>query len=133
MGSFLGAHADQLKRRGRALANKCFLCEEDEETIEHLSVHCKKARILWDLFLTIVGTSWVFPSSVLQNLLSWQGVNVGKKRKKIWLTAPLCLFWTLWRENNRVAFENGVTSSQRTKATFLSNLWSWANLYSVDL
>ena len=31
-----------------------------------------------------------------------------------------------------VAFENGVTSAQRTKATFLSNLWSWANLYSED-
>ena len=31
-----------------------------------------------------------------------------------------------------VAFENGVTSAQRTKVTFLSNLWSWANLYSVD-
>ena len=31
-----------------------------------------------------------------------------------------------------VVFENGVTSAQREKATFLSNLWSWANLYSVD-
>ena len=29
-------------------------------------------------------------------------------------------------------FENGVTSTQRTTATFLSNLWYWANLYSVD-
>ena len=31
-----------------------------------------------------------------------------------------------------VAFENGVTSAQRTKATIWSNLWSWTNLYSVD-
>ena len=37
---------DQLKRRGRALANKCFLYEEDEETIEHLLIHCKKVRML---------------------------------------------------------------------------------------
>ena len=27
---------DQLKRRDRALANRCFLCKEEEETIEHL-------------------------------------------------------------------------------------------------
>ena len=37
---------DQLKRRGRALANRCFLCEEDEEDINHLLLHCKKARML---------------------------------------------------------------------------------------
>ena len=56
---------DQLKRRGRALANRCFLCEEDEEDINHLLLHCKKARMLWDLLLSIVGTSWVFPDSVI--------------------------------------------------------------------
>ena len=57
---------------------------------------------------------------------------MGKKRKNIWLTAPLCLFWTLWQERNMVAFENRVISAQRIKVIFLSNFWSWANLYSVD-
>ena len=123
---------DQLKCWRRVLANRCYLCEEDEETIEHLLVHCKKAKMLWDLFLLIVGTNWVFPSSVLHTLLSCKGATVGKKRKKIWLVASLYLFWILWRERNRVTFENDVTSSQRTKTTFLSNLWSWANLCSVD-
>ena len=59
---------DQRKCRGRALANRCFLCEEDEETIKHLLIHCKKAKTLWDLVLSIVGTSWVFPCSVLHTL-----------------------------------------------------------------
>ena len=44
---------DQLKRHGRAFANKCFLSEEDEETIEHLQIHCKKARMFWDFFLLL--------------------------------------------------------------------------------
>ena len=30
---------DNLKRRGMAFANRCFLCEEDEETIDHLLIH----------------------------------------------------------------------------------------------
>ena len=57
---------------------------------------------------------------------------MGKKGKKNWIAAPLCLFWTPWRARNRLVFENEDTSAQRMKANFVSNLWTWANLYSVD-
>ena len=86
---------DNLERRGMTFANRCFMCEEDEETIYHLLIHCKSAKMLWDLFLSMVGISWVFPQSVLHTLLAWQGVVMEKKRKKIWIAAPSCLFWTL--------------------------------------
>ena len=115
---------DQLKHRGWAFSNRCFLCEEDEETIDHLLIRYKRAKTLWNLFLSVVGTSWVFPHSVLYTLLAWQGTAMGKKRKKIWMIAPLCLFWTLWHERNRVVFENEVTSIQRIKANFVANLWT---------
>ena len=59
---------DQLKRRGRTLANICFLCEE--EVVEHLLLHCPKAK-LWDLFLAILGVQWVFPFTIRGTLLSW--------------------------------------------------------------
>ena len=123
---------DQLKRRGMTFANRCFMCEEEEETIDHLLIHCKFTKMLWDLILSIVGISWVFPQSVLHTLLAWQGAAVGKKRKKIWFAAPLCLFWNIWRARNRLVFENEVPSTQRIKANFVTNLWTWANLYSVD-
>ena len=45
---------DQLKRRGRPLANQCYLCE-NEKTIDHLLVHCLDASMLWELILVIVG------------------------------------------------------------------------------
>ena len=122
---------EQLKCHGRSLTNICCLCEEDEETIDHLLIHCKTARMIWVLFLMIVGTTWVFPHSVKHTLLAWQRAHVGKKRKKIWMASPLCLFWTLWRERNRVVFDNGVTNTQKIKANFLSNMWNWTNLYSV--
>ena len=34
-------------------------------------------------------------------------------------------------ERNRVVFDNGVFNAQKIKSNFLSNLWNWANLYSV--
>ena len=45
---------DQLKRRGIPLVNGCFLCEEEEETIDHLLIHCSRAKMLWNLFLAIM-------------------------------------------------------------------------------
>ena len=113
---------DQLKRRGIPLVNMCCLCEENEETIDHLLIHCSRAKILWDLLLAITGFHWVFPRSVRQLLLVWQSVSVGKNGKRVWLAAPLCIFWTLWMERNRVVFENEAPSAHRMKSFFLFSL-----------
>ena len=84
----------------------------EEETIEHLLVHCQQARLLWESILEIFGVSWVVPFSV------WLAL-VGKKHKKVWRAAPLCLFWTIWRERNSVAFENVVFPAHKMKRTFI--------------
>ena len=73
---------DQLKHREMPFANICFLCEEDEETIDHLLIHYKSAKMLWNFFLSIVGTSWVISCSFLHTLLAWQGAAWVKSKKK---------------------------------------------------
>ena len=123
---------DRLKKRGIPLVNRCFLCKDDEETIDHLLIHCSRAKMLWNFFLVITDYNWVFPLTVCQFLLAWQSASVGKKRKRVWLVAPLCLFWTLWNERNRTTFENETPFVHRMKSTFLFTLWSCAKLYSFD-
>ena len=88
--------------------------------------------MLWDLLLSIVGTSWVVSDSIIHMLLSWQGVPVGKKRKNIWNVAPVCLFWTIWHSRNMLVSENRATSDQRTKYLFLSKLWTLVNTHCVE-
>ena len=73
---------DQLKRRGISIVNRCCLCEENEETIDHLLIHCSRAKILWNILLAITDINWVFPRSVRQLLLAWQSVSVGKKKEE---------------------------------------------------
>ena len=50
---------------------------------------------------------------------------MGKKRRKVWKAAPLCLFRAVWKERNRIAFENEEPSVHRLKKSFVCNLWFW--------
>ena len=68
-------------------------------------------------------------SSVRGLLLSGGGSFVGRKSKKAWKVAPLCLFWTIWRERNKRAFENCKSLDQTFKSSFLYLFWDWARLY----
>ena len=54
---------------------------------------------------------------------------MGKKRKKILKSIPLCIFWTVWKEMNRLAFRGRELAIQRFKYSFLCNIWGWAKLY----
>ena len=50
---------DQLQRKGFALANRCFLCQEVEERANHLLLHCAITRVLWDFLFSLFGIPWV--------------------------------------------------------------------------
>ena len=117
---------DQLKRRGWSIANGCFVCCAEEELLNYILIHCLKARVLWELVFAMFGVMWVLPLSARDTLLGWHGSFVGKKRRKAWMTTPLCLFWSDWKERNMITFENEDLLIQRMKYLFVCNLWSWS-------
>ena len=78
-----------------------------EETVNHILIRCIVAKVLWDMICALFGVQWVFPETVKEVLLSWRGPFVGEKRKKIWKSIPLYIFWTLWKERNRLTFRGG--------------------------
>ncbi|KAL6331568.1 hypothetical protein AAG906_011508 [Vitis piasezkii] len=110
---------DQLEKRGCILANKCVLCCAEEETINHILIHCPKARVLWDLVFSLFGVNWVLSFTVRDTLSGWSASFVDKKRGKTWRAAPLCLFWTVWKERNMIVFDNEVLSILRMKNSFV--------------
>ena len=113
---------DQLKKRGRFLANRCFFCCEEEDSIDHILIQCSRAKVLWELVFALFVVTWVLPFSVRDTLSGWCGFNLGKKRRKVWKAAPLCIFWTVWKERNRIAFDNEELSMHRLKKIFVCGL-----------
>ena len=76
-----------------------------------------------------MGASWAFPKTVKEAIYSWKGSFVGKKRKMLWNSIPLCIFWIVWKERNQIAFKDGLIAVQRLKYSFVYNLWSWNRVF----
>ena len=83
---------DQIQRKGWSLANQCFLCHAHEKSFDHILLHYGKARVLWELLFSLFKVYWVMQSTIKETLLGWHGSFVGRKQKKAWRVAPLCLF-----------------------------------------
>ena len=53
---------------------------------------------------------------------------VRKHVRKLWKAAPFSLLWAIWKERNKIVFEDATFSHGRLKLSFISSLTSWAGL-----
>ena len=116
---------------GIQMASRCPLCGRNEESLDHLLLHCHS---IWRLYLeamggiiSIPGLSWACPRSAKELLEGWSCSTIRKKTKNLWMAAPLYLFWAIWRERNRIVFDNVDFCFSRLKTSFISIFVYWAN------
>jgi hypothetical protein len=105
------------------MVNKCWLCESEEESVDHLLLHCGAASALWNAFFARFGLSWVMPSSVKELYASWWSGGCSRSAV-VWKMVPLCIMWCIWREHSDRCFENSLRSSDLLHF-FLFTLFTW--------
>ncbi|XP_019055998.1 PREDICTED: uncharacterized protein LOC109115886 [Nelumbo nucifera] len=97
-----------LVRRGiQILDLSCSLCGSSAESTDHLCIHCPFSSQLWSHFLR-----WVMPRSVKELLCCWKLMGLSKKKKTVWKTIPIAVFWSIWSERNRRIFCNKASSPE---------------------
>jgi hypothetical protein len=115
---------DNIGRRGLVVVNRCWLCESDVESVDHLLLHCAVARDLWITFFARFGLCWVMPRSVKELLASWW--TAGRTRSAVvWKMVPHCILWCIWRERNNRCFEGVSRTREELIHFFLVTLYSW--------
>ena len=62
---------DNLILWGHTLVNQCCMCCCNEETVDHLLLHCPVAHSLWVYMYQIFGIQWVIPGSVESLVYCW--------------------------------------------------------------
>lgn len=69
------------------------------------------------------------PYSIRALLESWQSQKVGKRKKKIWKSIPLCIMWPIWLGRNSRCFEDKSSHISVVKNRCLQNLYFRCSLY----
>ena len=62
-------------------------------------------------------------------LEKWFTMPLGKKDSKLWRVVPVCLLWVIWKERNKIIFEDVGFSFDGGKSSFCNSLFSWACVY----
>ena len=78
------------------------------------------------------GVGWVYPHSVKDLLLGWSYFPIRENARKLWMATPLSFLWTIWKERNKLVFEDASFSFNRLKVSFFTSLFSWAR-FNADL
>lgn len=95
---------ENLNERGFRLHSRCFLCEEQRETVNHLFLHCKWTEHLWQMFITMRKITWVKPGRIKEVLKCWNRDGFANRKEERWKIVPSCIWWTVWLERNHRCF-----------------------------
>ena len=57
-----------------------------------------------------------------------------KNGSKLWWATPLGICWAIWKERNRIVFEDAPFSHSRLKHSIISSLFFWTMIFpNVDV
>jgi hypothetical protein len=122
---------DNLHKRGVFVVNWCCMCKKSDESINHLLLHCEVASALWSGLFHLFGVVWVMNGRVRDLLACWNGQSGNNMVKEVWRMAPLCLFWTVWKERNARCFENTEMPMAELSNRFLKLLFLWVGVLNI--
>ncbi|WVZ52762.1 hypothetical protein U9M48_003790, partial [Paspalum notatum var. saurae] len=94
---------DRLAMRGLPHPSQGVLCDQEEETVQHILTSCVFARQFWHHLLAPLGMSSIAPSLDEISFADWWKKAIGrveKPRKKGFNSLLILGAWTLWNHRN---------------------------------
>jgi hypothetical protein len=104
---------DRLAKRGLPHPDKCPLCDQDDETIQHLLTSCVIARQVWFTLFSPLDLTEAVPSQNDTSFSEWWRIamkKVKKEHKKGVNSLIILGAWTIWKHRNACVFD-GVSPS----------------------
>jgi hypothetical protein len=130
---------DRLAKRGLPHPSVCPLCDQEEETIQHLLISCVFAKHFWYLLLRRSGLPNLSSDNALCSLEDyWWSRAVDKVPRDLQLgfnSLVILGAWSLWRHRNDCVF-NGRSPSLASVLTLAGDelrMWCLAGAKGMNL
>jgi hypothetical protein len=100
---------ENLRRRGWEGPNRCPLCLQEEETIDHLLLNYSYSKEFWKLALGLQSVV-IIPQDMSNLLQNWDSFCPFQTEKKgqistMWRVLPKFILWKIWLERNNRLFK----------------------------
>lgn len=127
--------ADRLRKRGLGHPEKCPLCDQEQETIDHLLLGCVTAREVWFQLLNAWNKVDWLPTINSELAEWWSLLNVVGKQRQELATVVTLTAWCIWKQRNKVVFEGEVGTANKILQTIRQEgeCWKIAGLLSDSL
>jgi len=105
--------ADRLAKRGLSHPDKCPLCDQEDETIQHLLTSCVVARQVWFRLFSILNLADCVPHHNELSFADWwrKTINrVNKEHRKGVNSLIILGAWIIWKHRNACIFEGASPS-----------------------
>ncbi|KAJ0511624.1 putative RNA-directed DNA polymerase [Helianthus annuus] len=124
---------------------RCLLCEEYDETCDHLFVACQFTQSIWLIMAQWCRSQPTFAFSLKDILEAHKAVHGSKKKKLVFNAIAQVVIWSVWRMRNEVLFGQASPSVSKVveevkSLTFLwiknrsgSSNWSWNDWRSFSV
>ncbi|CAN0881468.1 Putative ribonuclease H protein At1g65750, partial [Linum grandiflorum] len=126
---------DNLQRRGLQMVNRCALCLCDNESVDHLCLHCKFSSSVWAKVSSRLSIYGPISSDCPGFIAAWKWITCRSRFAACMKVILHSFLWSIWRErNNRIFREESKSSSQVFyKMMFSSGNWlAAADLFFVS-
>ena len=114
----------------------CPLCDQEEETINHLLVECVFAREFWFLLLWQVGLQALSPQPTENSFLDWwEGANnaIADMVRQGVNSLIILGAWILGNHRNRCVFYGVAPSVARASVMAGEERWLWTTIGAREL
>ena len=102
--------ADRLRKRGLHHPLRCPLCDQEQETIEHLLIGCVVAREVWHEVLQEWHMEEWMPGPDARLLEWWMRQPATRSQRRDTWSVLILVMWCIWTHRNDVVFNGAAVS-----------------------